>query len=148
VSHPWSPFVSLNNQFVPLVILPSISPERRRSWLSARTRALSSCPYPCSHLLRRHPQLTTPILCRYDLKTATRLYVLETHHSQVSAISFSPDGRRLVTAALDDRKLTVWKVGSSFGSMFVVGGPPRQGTGPGEPFKTYDFFVTEEDSES
>lgn len=31
--------------------------------------------------------------------------------------------------------------------MFVVGGPPRQGTGPGEPFKTYDFFVTEEDSE-
>lgn len=83
---------------------------------------------------------------RYDLKTATRLYVLETHHSQVSAISFSPDGRRLVTAALDDRKLTVWKVGSSFGSMFVVGGPPRQGTGPGEPFKTYDFFVTDEDS--
>ncbi|GHJ83909.1 hypothetical protein NliqN6_0311 [Naganishia liquefaciens] len=82
----------------------------------------------------------------YDLKTATRLYVLETHHSQVSAISFSPDGRRLVTAALDDRKLTVWKVGSSFGSMFVVGGPPRQGTGPGEPFKTYDFFVADEDS--
>ena len=88
-----------------------------------------------------------PMHVRYDLKTATRLYVLETHHSQVSAISFSPDGRRLVTAALDDRKLTVWKVGSSFGSMFVVGGPPRQGTGPGEPFKTYDFFVADEDSE-
>lgn len=88
------------------------------------------------------------MVIRYDLKTATRLYVLETHHSQVSAISFSPDGRRLVTAALDDRKLTVWKVGSSFGSMFVVGGPPRQGTGPGEPFKTYDFFVAGEDSES
>ncbi|KAJ9103892.1 hypothetical protein QFC21_002355 [Naganishia friedmannii] len=83
----------------------------------------------------------------YDLKTATRLYVLETHHSQVSAISFSPDGRRLVTAALNDRKLTVWKVGSSFSSMFVLGGPPRQGMGPGEPFKTYDFFITEEDSE-
>ncbi|KAJ9120178.1 hypothetical protein QFC22_003077 [Naganishia vaughanmartiniae] len=83
----------------------------------------------------------------YDLKTATRLYVLETHHSQVSAISFSPDGRRLVTAALNDRKLTVWKVGSSFSSMFVLGGPPRQGTGPGEPFKTYDFFITEEDKE-
>jgi len=80
----------------------------------------------------------------YDLKTATRLYVLDTKSDQVAAIAFSPDGRRLVTASLKSRKLTVWKVGSSFSSLFTVGGPPRQGGGPGEPFKVIDFALGEE----
>lgn len=31
----------------------------------------------------------------YDLKTATRLYVLDGHKHKVTACSFSPDGRRL-----------------------------------------------------
>lgn len=80
---------------------------------------------------------------RYDLKTATRLYVLETHNHPVSALSFSPDGRRLVTASLLERKVTIWKVGSSFSGFLNVGGPPRQGSGSGEPFKSLDFFVAE-----
>lgn len=75
----------------------------------------------------------------YDIKTATRMYVLEAHMHQVSALSFSPDGRRLVTVSVDEHKVTVWKVGSSFGSFFVLGGPPRQGSGPGEPFKVLEF---------
>lgn len=81
--------------------------------------------------------------CRYDLKTATRLYVLETHRHPVSALSFSPDGRRLVTASLAERKVTIWKVGSSFSGFLNVGGPPRQGAGSGEPFKSLDFFVAD-----
>jgi WD40 repeat protein len=38
----------------------------------------------------------------YDLKTATRLYVLESHHKRASAVSYSPDGRRLVTVSLEE----------------------------------------------
>ena len=89
---------------------------------------------------------------RYDLKTATRLYILETHKHPVSALSFSPDGRRLVTASLVERKVTIWKVGSSLSGFLNVGGPPRQGsswTGGGsgaasEPFKSLDFFIAEQ----
>ncbi len=38
----------------------------------------------------------------YDLKTATRLYVLEGHKKRLAACSFSPDGRRLVTLSLEE----------------------------------------------
>lgn len=77
----------------------------------------------------------------YDIKTATRLYVLEAHHKPLSALAFSPDGRRLVTVSVEERKLNVWKVGASIGSLFVVGGPPRQGGEPGKPFKAIDFAL-------
>jgi len=80
----------------------------------------------------------------YDLKTATRLYLLDTKSDQVAGIAFSPDGRRLVTASLKSRKLTVWKVGSSFSSIFTVGGLPRQGGGHGDPFRVIDFALDEE----
>ncbi|RXK36360.1 hypothetical protein M231_06397 [Tremella mesenterica] len=76
----------------------------------------------------------------YDLKTASRLYVLEPHKSPVSAITFSPDGRRLVTVSLEQGDLTVWKVGSSLSGFFNVGGPPRQGGEKGEPFKRIVFI--------
>jgi WD40 repeat protein len=69
--------------------------------------------------------------------------VLETHRYPVSAISFSPDGRRLVTASLAEHKVTIWKVGSSFSGFINVGGPPRQGSASGEPFKSLDFFVAD-----
>ncbi|KAG8857990.1 hypothetical protein FRB96_005481 [Tulasnella sp. 330] len=81
----------------------------------------------------------------YDLKTATRLYVLEGHKKRLSAISFSPDGRRLVTASLDESVVMVWKVGSSFSSFFNPGAPPRQGGGDGsDAFKTLPFNVGDE----
>ena len=77
----------------------------------------------------------------YDLKTATRLYVLECHKQALAACSFSPDGRRLVTVSLEEGAVLVWKVGSSFSSFFYPGAPPRQGHGRSEPFKSLNFNV-------
>lgn len=77
----------------------------------------------------------------FDLKTATRLYILEGHKQHLAACSFSPDGRRLITVSLDENVVLVWKVGSSFSSFFHPGAPPRQGHGNGGPFKTWEFNV-------
>lgn len=77
----------------------------------------------------------------YDLKTAIRLYVLEGHRQQLTALSFSPDGRRLVTVSLSDQHVMVWKVGGGFTSFFTPGLPPRQGSGGSEPFKTFPFHL-------
>ncbi|WVQ75054.1 hypothetical protein IAR50_004663 [Cryptococcus sp. DSM 104548] len=75
----------------------------------------------------------------YDLKTASRLYVLEPHKAPISAVCFSPDGRRLLTVSIEEGLVTVWKVGSSISGFFNVGGPPRQGGEKGEPFKRIVF---------
>ncbi|KAF7302006.1 WD-REPEATS-REGION domain-containing protein [Mycena indigotica] len=80
----------------------------------------------------------------YDLKTAIRLYVLEGHKKKITACSFSPDGRRLVTLSLEESVVLVWKVGSSFSSFFNPGAPPRQGHGGSDPFKTLSFNVGDE----
>ena len=84
---------------------------------------------------------TEGAIVMFDLKTATRLYVLECHKQRLAACSFSPDGRRLVTVSLDESVVLVWKVGSSFSSFFNPGAPPRQGHGNGEPFKTWEFNI-------
>lgn len=76
----------------------------------------------------------------YDLKTATRLYVLEGHQRAVTALSWSPDGRRLVTVSLEESKVVVWKVGVGILSLFTPGMPPSGGV----PFKTLDFNVGDE----
>lgn len=78
-------------------------------------------------------------LIMYDLKTASRLYILEPHKHPVSAVNFSSDGRRLMTVSLEEGCLTIWKVGSSLSGFFNVGGPPRQGGKAGEPFKRIEF---------
>ena len=80
----------------------------------------------------------------YDLKTATRLYVLEGHRKPLAGLSFSPDGRRLVTISLEENVALVWKVGSSFVSLFHPGAPPRQGRSGSEPFKTLNFVLKDE----
>ena len=83
----------------------------------------------------------------YDLKTATRLYVLEGHHRRLTAVSFSPDGRRLVTVSLEESVVLVWKVGGGFTSLFYPGLPPKQGAGgrSGEqPWRTLPFNVGDE----
>ncbi|RPD74051.1 WD40 repeat-like protein [Lentinus tigrinus ALCF2SS1-7] len=77
----------------------------------------------------------------YDLKTATRLYVLEGHKKRTTACSFSPDGRRLVTLSLEESNVLVWKVGSSFTSFFMPGAPPFQGHSGSEPFKRLSFNI-------
>lgn len=80
----------------------------------------------------------------YDLKTATRLYVLEGHKKRTTACAFSPDGRRLVTLSLEECTVLVWKIGSSFTSFFMPGAPPRQGHSGSEPYKTYNFNIGDE----
>ncbi|KIJ54513.1 hypothetical protein M422DRAFT_220784 [Sphaerobolus stellatus SS14] len=80
----------------------------------------------------------------YDLKTATRLYVLEGHKRRLDACSFSPDGRRLVTVSLEESIVRVWKVGSSITSLFMPGAPPRQGHSGSDPYKTIPFIVGDE----
>ncbi|KAG6336863.1 hypothetical protein ID866_2221 [Astraeus odoratus] len=80
----------------------------------------------------------------YDLKTATQLYVLDSHKRQATACSFSPDGRRLVTVSLEEGVVLVWKVGSSFTSFFIPGAPPRQGHSGSQPYKTLSFNVGDE----
>lgn len=87
---------------------------------------------------------TEGAIVMYDLKTAIRLYVLEGHKKRITACSFSPDGRRLVTLSLEERVVLVWKVGSSFSSFFNPGAPPRQGHAGSDPFKTLSFNVGDE----
>jgi len=89
----------------------------------------------------------------YDLKTASRLYVLEGHKRRLTACSFSPDGRRLVTLSLDEGVAMVWKVGGIFVSFFMPGVMPRQVGGAlsvltggsvsdgTAPFRTFPFNV-------
>ena len=80
----------------------------------------------------------------YDLKTATRLYVLEGHRKRTTACSFSPDGRRLATVSVEERVALVWKVGSSFTSFFKPGAPPNQGHGNSQPYKTFPFTIVDQ----
>jgi WD40 repeat protein len=41
------------------------------------------------------PHLMPSYRILYDLKTATRVFVLEGHKHKITACSFSPDGRRV-----------------------------------------------------
>jgi hypothetical protein len=55
-------------------------------------------------------------------------------------VTFSPDGRRVVTVSIEEGSVTVWKVGSSLSGFFNVGAPPRQGgEEKGGPFKRIEF---------
>lgn len=80
----------------------------------------------------------------YDLKTATRLYVLESHSKRASAVSYSPDGRRLITMSLEESNVKVWKVGVSLLGLLTPAGPPpqRHGAGSNEPYKVIEFALT------
>ncbi|KAF8340747.1 uncharacterized protein EI90DRAFT_3151020 [Cantharellus anzutake] len=80
-------------------------------------------------------------LIMYDLKLASRLYVLDGHKQRLSACTFSPDGRRLITVSLEEGLVMVWKVGSSLVSFFMPGAPPRQGNSSSEPFKKFPITV-------
>lgn len=53
----------------------------------------------------------------YDLKSATRLYVLDGHSSPVTACSFSPDGRRFLSLCLDEGLVLLWRLSAGFFDM-------------------------------
>ncbi|GAA6016235.1 hypothetical protein JCM11491_003777 [Sporobolomyces phaffii] len=76
----------------------------------------------------------------YDLKTATRLYVLEGHRRPLTAVSWSADGHRLATVCLDESKVCVWKTG--MGILSLIGAPTQRAGSP--PFKEWDFHVGDE----
>ncbi|WFD30683.1 hypothetical protein MSPP1_001705 [Malassezia sp. CBS 17886] len=57
----------------------------------------------------------------YDLKTATRLYVLGGHAHPVTACSFSPDGRRFLSMSLADQCVLQWRLSTGLLDMFVPG---------------------------
>ncbi|KAI0754509.1 WD40 repeat-like protein [Daedaleopsis nitida] len=124
---------------------------------AAREAVLDSATEILSHIVRTFPTVdfhmgsqrlavgtSEGAVVMYDLKTATRLYVLEGHKKRTTACSFSPDGRRLVTLSLEESDVLVWKVGVSFTSFFMPGAPPRQGHAGSEPFKTLNFNIGDE----
>lgn len=113
------------------------------SEIALKTELLSRYPTVCFHTNSQRLAVGTNegAVVMYDLKTAIRLYVLEGHKKAISACSFSPDGRRLITLCLKESNVLVWKVGSSFASFFTPGAPPRQGHGGSEAFKTLNFHI-------
>lgn len=85
----------------------------------------------------------------YDLKTATRLFILEGHKSKLDGVSFSPDGRRLVTISLSEGRILIWKVGSSLAGFFAPGSMPRQGgTDPSGAYKSMAFAPQQSPAQS
>ena len=50
----------------------------------------------------------------YDLKTATRWQVLEGHTRQVTAISFSSDGRLIASFSLEENCVKFWQTSTNF----------------------------------
>lgn len=114
-----------------------------REWAGVNDESVDSCSFPAIDFFSGTQKLAVGThegaIIMYELKTASRLYVLEPHAHPVSAVAFSTDGRRLITVCLDEGVVTVWKIGSSLSGFFTVGGPPRQGGAAGEPFKRYEF---------
>lgn len=54
----------------------------------------------------------------YDLKTGTKMDILESFRTPVVAASFSGDGQRLVAVSLDENRIEIWKFS---GSPFAIG---------------------------
>jgi len=99
----------------------------------------------------------------YDLKTGTKMEILESFRTPVVAASFSADGQRLVAVSLDEHRIEIWKfAGAAFhlGSFFnfasqadsLIPRPPaapsshsdHQNLGARKPFKSLSFNVGEE----
>ncbi|GBB83896.1 hypothetical protein RclHR1_10560006 [Rhizophagus clarus] len=57
----------------------------------------------------------------YDLRTATRLHILEGHTKSVTAISFSGDGRLIVSCSLEEGTVRVWNANPGFLGMIANG---------------------------
>lgn len=54
----------------------------------------------------------------YDLKSGTRMYVLDGHKRAVTACTFSPDGRRFLSMSLDEQVVLLWRLHGGFMDMF------------------------------
>ncbi|KAJ3106164.1 hypothetical protein HDU97_006981 [Phlyctochytrium planicorne] len=55
----------------------------------------------------------------YDLKTATRIQILEGHSKAVSAVAFSNDGKLIATFSLEENSVRLWQTSASFFNSLV-----------------------------
>ncbi|KAJ3270411.1 hypothetical protein HK104_004935 [Borealophlyctis nickersoniae] len=80
------------------------------------------------HGLQRLAVGTVESVCVvWDLRTATKVQVLEGHKKPVTAVSFSPDGKLIATFSLEENCVQLWQPSSGFlgslvGAFGVVGG--------------------------
>ncbi|KAG0004774.1 hypothetical protein BGZ79_008122 [Entomortierella chlamydospora] len=58
----------------------------------------------------------------YDLHTATRWQILEGHHKAVSAVSFSRDGKTIVSCSIKEGTVRFWQPNPGFFGMLMGGG--------------------------
>ncbi|GET66980.1 WD40 repeat-like protein [Rhizophagus irregularis] len=63
----------------------------------------------------------------YDLRTATRLHILEGHTKSVTAITFSGDGRLIVSCSLEEGTVRVWNPNP--GLLGMIAGSLTNGNG-------------------
>ncbi|KAJ3043809.1 hypothetical protein HDV00_004217 [Rhizophlyctis rosea] len=54
------------------------------------------------------------VIVVYDLRTATKVQVMEGHKRPVMAVSFSPDGRLIASFSLEDNQVQIWQPTSGF----------------------------------
>ncbi|KAF9196064.1 hypothetical protein BGZ50_002321 [Haplosporangium sp. Z 11] len=64
----------------------------------------------------------------YDLHTATRWQILEGHSKTVSAVSFSRDGKTIVSCSVKERRVRFWQPSPGFFGMLIGGGHGLWGT--------------------
>lgn len=78
----------------------------------------------------------------YDLRTATRLLIFEGHTKPVSAVTFSPDAKYVVSVAIDENRVLVWRLQTGILGMFSGG--IGQSNHPQTPLKHFDFNLGDE----
>ncbi|KAF9401767.1 hypothetical protein BGX21_000671 [Mortierella sp. AD011] len=67
----------------------------------------------------------------YDLHTATRWQILEGHHKAVSAVSFSRDGKTIVSCSIKEGTVRFWQPNPGFFGMLMgsgIWGHPKSGS--------------------
>lgn len=99
--------------------------------VGVRSSLAKSATLMINELVRTYPMIAfhgasqrlavgTPdgFIVMYDLKSGTRMYVLEGHKRAVTACTFSPDGRRFLSMSLDEQVVLLWRLHGGLMDMF------------------------------
>jgi WD40 repeat protein len=81
----------------------------------------------------------------YDLRTATKLNILEGHHGAVHGISFSPNGKLIASLSLQENQIAFWQpalgfldsLKGAFGTSGSQGIQLSIGVGKVKPYRTF-----------